>query len=231
MGTLTLVNPESAPPPVDLITRAKSLTIKTPEQYVQACEDKLALDDMIANRHANHDPVCAKAHEAHKAAVAARSADIAPLEAAKTIYECAINGWRREQERIANEQARLAREEQERIALLDRENEIEAAEADSATVEEVAAIIDRPVYVPPAIARPAATMVPKVPGIRKKPDNWKAILDPADAGAKLKLIKYVAANPQFQHLLILDSQAANQLAKALKLTMALPGVKVYNDQQ
>lgn len=229
MSALALVSHATPPPPVDLVTKSRVLVISTPEQYVQACEDKLALDEMIAGRHANHDPVCQKAHEAHKAAVAARSADIDPLETAKALYVRAIDGWRREQERIAAERARIEREELERLALLEREAEIVEAEADGATVEEVTAIIERPVYVPPAIVRTNPMMVPKVAGIRKRADNWKAILDPADAGAKLKLIKYIATNPQFQHFLILDSQAANQLAKALKLTMSVPGIKVFND--
>lgn len=226
MSAIALVTPSTPPPPVDLVTRAKTLTITSNTEYVQACEEKLALDDMIANRHANHDPVCQKAHEAHKAAVAARSADIEPLETAKKIYDRAIDGWRREQDRLAIEQAQRERDEIARQAELAREAEIVEAEAEGATVEEVTAIIERPVYIPPAIVRPT---LPKVAGIRKRPDNWKAILDPADPNAKLRLIKYVAGNPQFQHLLVLDTTAATQLARALKLTMAIPGIKVFND--
>jgi hypothetical protein len=246
------------PETIDLVSKSRTLVIRTNDQYVQACGEMFALKDMIANRYALHDPTVEKAFAAHKQAIAARSADISPLEEAKRIYERAIDGWRREQDRMALEAARIEREQREReaqaervriaaeanaerdrleaIAAQEREAEIIEAESAGASVAEVTAIIERPlivapvyeepVYVAPVTVRPT---VPQVQGIRKKPDNWKAALDPRDPQAKAKLIRFVSTSPQFSHLLILDTSAANSLAKALKTTMSIPGLAAWND--
>jgi hypothetical protein len=252
--------PVTAPVPetVDLVSKARTLIIRTNDQYVQACGERLALKDMIADRHAVHDPTVAKAHEAHKQAVASRAADINPLEEAERIYVRAIDGWQREQQRLAleaarlererreaeaeverkriAEEARLERERLEAIAAEEREAEIKEAENAGASIEEVTALAERPlvvapvyeepVYVAPVTVRP---MVPQVAGIRKRPDAWKAGLDPRDPQAKMKLIRFVSTNPQFEHLLELNSSSACALAKALKTTMAIPGLTAWND--
>jgi hypothetical protein len=222
-----------APPPtqeqavINIIEASKALQIRNSVEYVQACQAKLAIDEMIKNRHAVHDPAVAAAHKAHQEALLARSKDIDALTEAKLIYVRETDRWRREQERIAEEEARANRELLERQAAEAREAEVVEAEQAGATVEEVAAIIERPVYVPPAIAQPPAS-VPKVSGMRRTPANWKAVLDPNDPAALNKLIKYVSTNPQFSHLLQLNESSANALAKALKTTMAIPGLKAYD---
>lgn len=219
------------PPPemvtVDVIARSKSLIIRTKEQYVQACEEKLAIDAMIADRHNLHDPVVSKAFETHRAATAARKSDLEPLETAKAIYDRAINGWQREQERQAQERARIEQQERELIALQEREREIEEAEAAEAAPEEIAAIVERPVYVPPPMVQ-RETFVPRVAGIRRRPSNWKVQLD-GKPDAKMRLIKFIAANPAFEHLLEVNQSSANALAKALKTTMNVPGLVAFDE--
>ncbi|MCA3233441.1 MAG: hypothetical protein INH06_14215, partial [Cupriavidus sp.] len=42
-------------------------------------------------------------------------------------------------------------------------------------------------------------------------------------------IKFVAAHPEHQHLLDVNQSAINQLAKAQKDAMNLPGVEAYPD--
>jgi hypothetical protein len=227
LSTLAVPKPQTEPVTVDLIARSKTLTIRSNDQYRQACEEKLAIDAMIADRHALHDPVVAKAFETHRAATAARRTDIEPLENAKTIYERAINGWRKEQERIALEAARAEQAERERIALEEREREIEEAESAEAAPEEIVAIIERPIYVPPPVM-PRAPIVPQVSGIRRKPANWKASLENTP-GAKMRLIQFVAKNPAFEHLIEVNQASANALAKALKTTMSVPGLVAFDE--
>jgi hypothetical protein len=229
----TLALPAIPPPPpacIDLIEKARTLRITNSIEYVQSCEAKLAIDDMIKNREAVHGPVVSLAYATHQAACKARNEDIAPLQAAKNIYVDACDRWRRDQEEIARQDARRQQERLDMLALEEREHEIVDAENAGATVEEVTAIAERPIYVPPVIpARPAS--VPKVSGFRKRPDNWKAMLDPANPSALRLLIQFVATNPQYEHLLELNQSSANALAKALKTTLQVPGLKVYNDNE
>lgn len=222
---------------IDLVVRSRSLQIRTPDEYVRACEEKLALDMMIKDRHANHDPVVAKAFETHRAATAARASDINPLEAAKKIYDDAIHRWQTEQRRIALAAAEAQRKEDERIAIEAREREIEEAEAAAAdsgamyqaeAIEEVRAIIERPVYVAPVHVPKVLASVPQVAGIRKRAELWAAKLDPSTTGALHKLIQFVSKNPQFEHLLQLNEQSANALAKAMKQTMNVPGLLAFD---
>jgi hypothetical protein len=220
---------ETAPVSVDLCDKARTLNIRNSIEYIQACEEKLAIDEMIKDRHAVHDPAVAKAYESHQAACRARNTDIVPLEEAKRLYTLATDRWRREQEQIAIEAAREEQRKIERQAEEAREAEIVEAEQAGATVVEVQAIAERPVYVPPVMTPKVNPMVPKVAGIRKRPDNWKARLNPSDPASLRKLILFVSTNPQFEHLLQLNESSANALAKGLKTQMAIPGLIPYND--
>ncbi len=225
------VSPDAlgAPVSIDLCEKARTLTITSSIQYVQACEEKLAIDEMIKDRHAVHDPAVQKAYESHQAACRARNSDILPLEEAKRLYQAATDRWRREQERIALEAARLEREQIARQAEELREAELVEAEQAGATEVEVQAIIERPVYVPPVMLPKVNPQVPKVAGIRRKADNWKARLDPSNPASLRKLILFVSTNPQFEHLLQLNESSANALAKGLKTQMAIPGLIPYNE--
>lgn len=210
---------------VDPVERSKSLVVTSNEQYVQACEEKLALDVMIADRKALHDPVVSKAFETHRAATAARRSDVEPLEIAKAVYERVINTWRRDQERAAQQRALEEQQARELMALQEREAEIVEAEAMQAAPEEIAAIIERRVYVPPPVVSRAP--VPHVAGIRKKAANWKVAWD-GKPNAKMRLIQFVAKNPQFEHLLALDETSANNLARGMKTLMAIPGIVAFD---
>ncbi len=226
-----LTLPPVPPPPANaviLIGKARDVAITTPREYILACEAKLQLDEIIKEREAVHGKVKTMAWELHKAASEAFNLELNPLYEAKRLLANALDGWRREQERLAEEQRRRDQEALDRAAEAEREEEVQAAEAAGATVEEVTQIIERPVYVPPVVApaRPAA--VPKVAGIRKKADNWKAMLDPAKPDALGELIRYCAANPQFQYLLQLNERSASGLAKGQRDKMNIPGLRSYN---
>jgi DNA repair exonuclease SbcCD ATPase subunit len=180
-----------------------------------------------------------------------------PLEVlaqAEATLKRAMIGYQDEQERLRKaEQARLeaaARAERERLEgearALREEAERLAAEAAAAqaaansntTAESVVAAAQAAAKASEAsiqaqVTAEVATMVvapaaeisaPKVAGISTR-GTWKA-----EVTDKMALIRFVAANPQFASLLDANQSAINQMAKAMKSTMAIDGVRAYEDK-
>jgi hypothetical protein len=76
------------------------------------------------------------------------------------------------------------------------------------------------------VAPPPVAAKLKGTGVR---DNWKAIAPPEKKG---EILAFIAANPQYHHLVEFNQSALNQMAKALKdmLPTTIPGLLVTNDQ-
>lgn len=138
-----------------------------------------------------------------------------------------------EQARLREEAAerdRLAREEAARLqakaaestsraeaqALEQRAHEVQQqGAAEAATLRDTADIVT---------AAPVAVMAPKAAGISTR-ETYKA-----EVTDKQKLVAYIAAHPDFLNLLDVNATALNQMAKALKSNLNLPGVRAYPDR-
>lgn len=227
-GTPPAAPTETNDTTMSILERAKGLRITNSIEYIVACDARLAIDDMITDRKANHDPVVDAAYKAHQAACKSRKDDIDPLVEARQLYQRAIAGWQREQEELAEQKRREDQKLIQQQAFEAREAEIVEAEVAGASVEEVKAIVERDVYVPPVVAPKQPISVPKVSGIRKVAANWKGALNPNDPEALFKLAQFVVANRQFIHLIEVNESSANALAKGLKATMQIPGLVAYD---
>ena len=138
-----------------------------------------------------------------------------------------------EQERAAaEEKARIEREriEQERKALIASGDTVKAArlEAKAEAITEAAqaksealAEMSAMVAAAPVIAHSEA---PKAAGVSTR-SVWKC-----ECADKMALIKFIANNPQFENLLEFNESAGNQMAKALKGTMRVDGLRVFEDK-
>jgi len=147
-----------------------------------------------------------------------------PITKAEGIVKGKLLAWSVEQDRIRKEeQARLDAEAQ-RLADEDLESQIEHAETHGASPEEIDAIIEQPSVAPIPAAPPTFQ---KAAGIATR-DNWKAVLSPN--GGKLKLVGYVAQHPEWLHLLDVNQTALNQLARAQKSLLNIPGVRPENEK-
>lgn len=144
---------------------------------------------------------------------------------------------REERDRIeaeARETARKAQEEADRIA---KEAAAAAAAGDQSKAEELTLQAEQTAASGAAEAEaiantadmviaapvPLVTAAPKVSGLSTR-QNWKARLTD-----KMALIRFIAEHPEHQHLLDVNQSALNQLAKAQKDAMRLPGVEAYPD--
>lgn len=194
---------------------ARDLKIINTETYQRGGELLVAIKGLRKEIDNCFSPIIEKAFAAHKEAVAQRRKVEAPLVEAEAILKPAMAAWDTEQERIRREEQRRLedaarkRAEDEQLAM--------AAQAERAGDKESAqAIIDAPVEVAPVIVPTAA---PKLSGVSYR-ENWSAqVVD------IMALIKAVAAGQQPASLLTVNLPALNQMARALKDSLNIPGVK------
>jgi hypothetical protein len=198
--------------------RAKALTVDDAKSYRQAGDELKGIKALRAEIEDTFKPIVQRAHATWKEALAQRARLDDPLNLAEKIYKGLISAFDTETARKDLEDAWLRRKAQEFLAMKEQEAEAMEAEAAGASAAEVAAIVERELYVPPVQVERTA---PKMAGIVLT-ETWKAEIVDFPA-----LIGYVAANPQFMNLLQPNDVAIGGMARALKSTMAIPGIKAY----
>lgn len=196
-----------------LLEQAQAIEITDNDIYVIANDldaGLTALEREIVETFANPKK---KAHEAHKAVVAAETKALSPIKQARAFLGPKIIGWRREQERKRQELQRKLDEEARR-----REEEERLAQAVALEAE---AVISEPIAPPPVVA---PSLIPKIQGASIR-ETWsaevmdlKALVRAVAAG--LVPIQAVSANQVF----------LNQQARAMKRDLNYPGVRAISDE-
>lgn len=166
-----------------------------------------------------------KASEAHKAVVAAEKKLLVPLKEAEAIVEPKMIQWRRDQDRIREEQEKKAREElaarmekerAEEAARLQREADELAAAGKVAAAEEAQAaateVAETPVYVPPVVVQ---SEVPIVRGV---------------SGRKTWDFEIVDATKIPREFLMVDEQKIRGVVRAMKGQTQIPGVRAFESE-
>jgi len=202
--------------------RAVAHVIEDPVTYVRASEFLLDIKRLRKEVDAAFDPIISKAHEAHREACAQKKKAEAPLAEAEQILKRGLVAWDTEQERLRREEeqrlqerARVeeeARRAQEAAALETAAN----ATGDESLRAEAEQLINEP-SAAPAIALPRST--PKVAGLSYR-ENWTAQVIDLRA-----LCRAIADGQQPTTLVVACQPALNQLARALKAQLRVPGVK------
>jgi hypothetical protein len=174
---------------------AKKLAITDDISLSIGNELLLSIKDLRKQIADTFDPIIRKAHEAHKAAVGAKKDAEAPLVQAEGIVKPAISGY----------MAALAAA-------------IEAEDA-GASPEEVQAIVEAPVYVPPPVAPPP----PKLSGVSIR----KVVkFEVTDLRA---LIKAIAAGQVPIEAVKPNDVVIGAQARSLRTSLRWPGVKVWEE--
>ena len=159
------------------------------------------------------------AHKAHRAIVAAEKKLLDPLKEARRIVSGKTAVYEREARRLADEQRRADERE---ARLLDEERRLDdAIAAEEAGDDDLATeILDEPASAPVVVARPETA---KVAGVSSR-TTWKAVV--VDLRA---LVRYVAENDGWVHLLDANTAALNNLARSQKGALRIPGVRAVSD--
>lgn len=208
-----------------LVLRAHSLTIRSVDDDAAA---KLYLVELKRREKVVDDelgPSIAAANTAHKTMTALRARLKAPIEAARGLVNAALDKWEAEQraiaaeeqrrlEAIAREQEAAARKAEEDARLAEAQAAEEAGDADlaEAIVSEPA-----PVYVPPPVhVQPKVAQVAGVTGRT----TWSG-----ECHDLMALVRHVAAHPEDVGLLMVNGPRLNELARAQRGLMRIPGCR------
>jgi hypothetical protein len=202
--------------------RARATVITDAAGYERACELLKGIKGLRLKIAETFDPHVKRALEMHRGLVREKAEAEAPLTEAETLLKRALSAY-------DDEQARLQREEEQRVREALRQQEeakrLEEAAAlereavrtsDQALLVEAQALIEEPVVVPAPVI-PRAT--PKVSGITYR-ETWSARV------VNLRqLVAHVAAHPECLNYLSPNVPALNQTARAQKQGFKVPGVE------
>lgn len=220
---ITLNLPEKA----ELVSRAgsmldmaKAYAIDCPEVYELAADDLKAIKTEQKKLEDDRKKHVAPLNEETKFINGLYKEAATILDSAESTIKTAMLAFQREQSRIAQEaQAKLeaqARAERERLAAQAKEAEKAGDTATAAAVQAMSQVVTAPVVTP------ATT---KVAGISTR-EVWSA-----EVTDKLAYIKHVLeARPDLVETILIDMKALNGMAKALKASFSLPGVKAVANE-
>lgn len=207
---------------LELKKQLEVVKIDSQETYDAAVEARVAAKDWTKKATEFFDGLIKPAYVAYKNLLDNKKKVIEPVDQHIATINKALVDWDDEQEK-------LRRQEQERLAAEARKKEeeerllqaiaLEESGADKATI---ASLIEAPAtFVPAPVAAPTYTASKAV--IMR--DHWTAEVTDLHA-----LVKAVAKDKSKLNLLSPNMPALNSLAKALKDTMVVPGVRAVNNR-
>lgn len=204
------------PVAIDIVSESRELQIKSQAGYEVACDHLKTIKAMQAEALSKFEPMREKAYRAYEEVLKQKKSVMDPLEQAEKTLKSGIGSWLAEQERIRQEEERRAREEADRLHAEEIEAQIEEAERDGASIEEVAMIATQPMLAPTPITSAA---VEKVNGVSAR-ESWSAeIINPRLVlEAVLKGIVPIQA-------VQMNTAYFNQRARADKQALNIPGVR------
>ena len=202
-----------------LADQARRLKIADQQSYALAAERLLGVADLRREIVAHHAPLKKAAHEAWQQVVAAEKRLLDPIADAERIYKAGIAAYEAEQRRLEAAARAKAEAEARHLAEEQRERELEQAEAEGADVEEITAMINAPLVVAPPQAQPAFQHAKGVTVAA----NWKGEVVSLEV-----LVKAIAAGKANINLVMANETAINQLARATRGTLAVPGIRFFS---
>jgi hypothetical protein len=202
-----------------ILTAAQTFKIANTAQYEEAGERLKAIKALSKRIDDTFDPHIKRAFDNHRALVAEKKTHLNPLQAAEALLKRAVLSYqlaeevkRREAEARAQEVARKEREKLEAQAAKAAERgKVEKSEALSVAAASV-------------IAPTVASTTPKLAGISTRTSYRAEVVD------KMELVKAVAAGTVPLNALDANQPFLNNQARAMKETLAYPGVKVVQEQ-
>jgi hypothetical protein len=196
-----------------LLDTTKQLEIKDEPSHELAMERLTAIVELKRKIREYHEPLKAKAYEAHRAVCEAESRMLAPVMQAENYLRQAISEYRASIRRLEIERAQKAQEEAELLAAEALEAKIEQAEANGASAAEVQVLIDQHVPVPVS-----------VPGKRFDGDvrTWQA--EVVDIRELCRAIASGTAPPTY---VTPNIAALNGVARSTRGALKIPGVRIF----
>lgn len=192
------------------------------QTYEEAVGKRTAAKEWIDNVKAWFKPMKDAAHVAHKKICDNERDVISPVEAALAQTNRVLVAWDTKQEQLR----RQAQFELEREAMRKAEDEriaqAEQMKTEGADEETIDAVLDAPVQITEiAVAAPTYEKSSQI----TYRDNWGG-----ECTDLFKLVQAVAKDKSKIGLLMVNQPALNQMAKALKESMSIPGCRPVNNR-
>jgi hypothetical protein len=205
---------------IGLVNHAKAFKVQTIEDRKEAEQ----IMSMLMAREKFWDKLTGdaktKAYESYQAALRLHDDPIKELQDARLNKSTGLKqrciSWDTEQERLRREEQRRLEEEARKRAEDEQIAAALQAEADG-DKESAQAILDEPVFVPPVVVPKAPVQPSRLTAGR---ENWTAEVTDLPA-----LVRAVAAGTASLSYIQPDLVALNQIARAQKSTMTIPGVR------
>jgi len=204
---------------LSIIDQAQAVKVVDSESYASAAAVWSQIQDMIKEVKDTFDPICDAAHKAHKAATSKRAKYLDPLEDTGKAVKRIMSFY-------DAEQARKAKEEEDRLAAIEKKKSEERqladaiAAAEAGDIEESEMILEEPPVIPQIIVKKD---VPKIKGGPVFKEMWSA-----ECFDIVALCKAIGEGKASKELVKANEPAQNKLAVALKLTLNIPGVRAVS---
>jgi hypothetical protein len=212
---------------ISLAEQGKSIVVTDQISYNQAVDFRVGLKDFIKKVDNVFDPLKKKAHESWQAICKQQNTIKKPAESALSAIDDSLRTFTVEQERLRREEEDRLRREAEEKSRREAEDErlrlAETAKQNGASDENVDEILDAPIIVNTPVAIAAPTYEKSAAVVMR--DNYSA-----EVTNLHELVKAVAKDKSKLNLLQANQTALNAMARALKDTMSIPGVRAVNKQ-
>lgn len=204
-----------------LLTQAKEFRVTTPEQYQAAGNELMRIKGVRKKVDELFDPIVKRAHEAHKAALAAKKQLTDPLDQAEKAIKQALLVYNQEQQRKAKEEEERLRKLAEEQAAIEREKLLkQAVKAEqNGNVDKADELLEQ-----------AENVIPLTPIVTPQIQKIEGI-------ATRKIWKAVVENPQLVpayfngvELRTINQSALNKLAQMTSGNVQVPGVRFVQEE-
>ena len=161
-------------------------------------------------------PIIADAHRAHKTAIAQKAKVDDPLAEAEELYKSKMGAYDDDQRRIQREEERRRQEQAERGGRsASAKSKMRKSKARQSTKSKSSRRR--------RACRSGGRHARRTEGRRHQlRENWKWEVDD-----KVKLDRFIAANPMYSNLTFVNSSAVTNLVRSLKSATKIPGIKVW----
>ena len=198
-----------------LCARKVSIQVSNQKTYDAAVQERKELQEMLVNIDEFFEPARVASYNAYKAILNTKASLHDPVEAAIKKRTQDIVNWELECEKLRQQEEQRLLEESTKEAQKKREAEIKKAKRRGDT-DAVERLQDAPLEVEEVEVEEA---------YEKNKDVSRRKTYKGEVTDLYQLIKFVAKNKHFIHLLSPNMSAINTLAKNQKDTMSIPGLK------
>lgn len=207
---------------LEIKTALTNVAITTQQDYDKVVAARVEAKAWLKTAGEYFDGLVKPAYAAYKNLLDAKKAVLEPVETTVTTINRELLAWDQAQEALRRaEQVKLEQEARAK-AEAERIQHAELLHAAGADEEAIGELLNEPVIVTEMVAAPKTYEASKSVVYR---DNYSGEVTDLKA-----LVKYIAKNPSFINLVQVNQTAVNQLAKSMKETLAIPGIKVVNNK-